>query len=51
MRKRNGPGKEREGCVGDRMEKKEWRGGLLRGVEHRVVRGNEDRRMRMERGI
>lgn len=26
------------------MEEKEWRGGLLRGVEHRVVRGNEDRR-------
>lgn len=26
------------------MEEKEWRGDLLRGIEHRVVRGNEDRR-------
>lgn len=26
------------------MEEKEWRGDLLRGVEHRVVRGNEERR-------
>lgn len=45
MGKRNGAGKEREGYVGD----SEWRrrsgeGGLLRGIEHRVVRGNEDRR-------
>lgn len=31
------------------MEEKEWRGDLLRGVEHRVVRGNEERRN--ERGI